>query len=460
MAVMTLPRRTASGATADRRPPAGDALAAGLARTAPSGETAARLAELAPAELSDGGRVDALIALHRHQGWLQAMELRLLADLEARPLQCIPGRPDALVDFDETREQVAAALHLRPDTAGARLWDARRLVGRFPVTVRELARGRIHFMQAKALVETTEAVAEQPELLQAIEESVLPRMPQQTVSATRKSIERAIHRLDPDGAERRHEQAKETRGTFVSPEPEGMATFGARLTAGEAAQVAAGLDAVAKAAPEEDVRTMGQRRADALVALVAGRTAGQGAGVVARSATGSLSLGRGRVGTVVQVTIPYDTLIGVSNAPGELRGHGPITAGQARALAFGPDSVWYRLLLEPATGRLVKTDPAAYRPTAELERHVIARDPHCRFPGCSRPADRSDLHHVRAFARGGRTDEDNLVPLCRRHHLTAHRAGWSLDYDPAGGGLTWTAPTGHSYASHPHRYPTGAPAAA
>ena len=448
----------------------GDRLAAELARVVPGGASAALLDGLRGGGLSDAGRIDALVAVHRHLGWLQALELALLADLEDRPLVSIPGHPDALNDFRETREQVAAALHVSPDTAGGKLADARRLVGEFPATVGALAEGRIHFMQAKVLSDLTvplsHAGADVGELLRAVEERVLPRMPEQAVAATRKAVRRAVVRVDPEGAERRHRVARAERCTFTVPEPDGMALFGARLAAQEAARVEAVLDGRARAAAPDDSRTLGARRADALVELVTGADAGgvpifgtgsasaARAGGVPEIGTGSGS--RGRVGVAVQVTVPWDVLVGASEAPAELAGYGPITASQARDLAFSTDATWRRLLTEPATGRVVKTDPTAYRPTAELERHVIARDPHCRFPGCARrsSSSRSDLHHVRRFSDGGPTDETNMIPLCRRHHLTAHRAGWRLAYDHSTGAVTWTAPTRHTYTTHPE--PTAA----
>jgi len=444
---------------------AGDQLAAELARAVPGGESAALLDGLGGGGLSDAGRIDALVAVHRHLGWLQALELALLADLDDHPLVSIPGHPDALNDFRATREQVAAALHFSPDTAGGRLADAQRLVATFPATVAALGEGRIHFMQAKVLSDLTKPLSHAGErageLQRAVEERVLPRMPEQAVSATRKAIQRAVIKADPAGAERRHQQAKAERCTFTVPEPDGMAMFGARLAAQDAARVEAVLDDHARSAADDDPRTLAARRADALVELVTGvqAEAVQISGTDAASASqaegvqkfGTGVASRGRVGVAVQVTVPWDVLLGTSEAPADLAGYGPITASQARDLAVSTDATWRRLLTEPATGTVIKTDPTTYRPTAELERHLIARDPHCRFPGCTRrsSSSRSDLHHVRRFADGGPTDETNMIPLCRRHHLTTHRAGWHLTYDPRKGTTTWTAPTAHTYTTHP-----------
>ncbi|MFE0252440.1 HNH endonuclease signature motif containing protein [Streptomyces sp. NPDC059010] len=158
------------------------------------------------------------------------------------------------------------------------------------------------------------------------------------------------------------------------------------------------------------------------------------------------------------MTLPFDILVGDEDGPAELKGYGPIAASQARALAFAPGTVWRRLLTAPETGLLIKTDPTTYRPTAETERHVIARDQHCAFPSCRMPAHRCDLDHVRPFdhrhpERGGQTVPDNLQPLCRRHHrLKTHHPGWRVTRDAHTGTTTWTAPTGHTYANSPPVY--------
>lgn len=56
----------------------------------------------------------------------------------------------------------------------------------------------------------------------------------------------------------------------------------------------------------------------------------------------------------------------------------------------------------------------------------------CAWPGCEAPPLACDLHHVHDFERGGRTDDDNLVPLCGIHHhaithgRTSPAACWSV----------------------------------
>lgn len=40
---------------------------------------------------------------------------------------------------------------------------------------------------------------------------------------------------------------------------------------------------------------------------------------------------------------------------------------------------------------------------------LFARDRGCTFPGCTRSAARSEIHHATDWANGGRTDLDNLT---------------------------------------------------
>ena len=62
------------------------------------------------------------------------------------------------------------------------------------------------------------------------------------------------------------------------------------------------------------------------------------------------------------------------------------------------------------------------------------------------PAIDCDIDHRTPWAETGRTDPDDLYPLCRYHHNLKTRFGWS--YKPvAASDLEFTTPLGHTYAT-------------
>ena len=93
-----------------------------------------------------------------------------------------------------------------------------------------------------------------------------------------------------------------------------------------------------------------------------------------------------------------------------------------------------------------------YRPPPSLRHLVTIRQRTCAEPGCQRPAHRSDLDHTLAYARGGRTCECNLAPLCRHGHRAKQAPGWRLD-QPEPGLMIWTLPSGRTYSAQPDVYP-------
>ncbi|WP_158374466.1 HNH endonuclease signature motif containing protein [Cellulosimicrobium cellulans] len=163
----------------------------------------------------------------------------------------------------------------------------------------------------------------------------------------------------------------------------------------------------------------------------------------------------GRPGAEVRITIPASTLLGLDDQPAHLDGHGPLDALAARALAA--DGVWQRVVTDPLTDRVLDVGRTRYRPPAALDELVRTRDGTCAAPGCTVPACGCDLDHTVEFhpqpgadpdAPLGRTDADNLGPLCHRHHRLKTDGGFRLR-QIAPGLFEWITPTGHRYLTRP-----------
>ena len=381
---------------------------------------------LALAGWDAGALVDLLVAVERGARTMQAVRYQVLAALAEHPVYGRGEMADAAVE-------VACALKISERSAQAQVGEARALAELFPEALGELAAGNVQTTQVRSLIEATVALSH--EAARAVQERVLPLMGGQNPAATRKALSRAVLKVDPEGAVRRHEAARRGRRVVHFPEADGMGTLSATLSAEQAVHAMAVIDAHARDARKEpgDARTREQARADSFYQLVTGCHGAYPA-------------------AVVQVTVGLDTLLGVDQEPGELCGYGPVTADTARMLAAGQDAVWRRLLTAPESGLVVKTDPCTYRPTAEVRRQVSARDGHCNFPGCAMPAARTDLDHVVAFdhrrpERGGLTVPENLQALCRHHHGLKTHGNWDVRLSETSATTTWTAPSGRRYAT-------------
>jgi len=198
---------------------------------------------------------------------------------------------------------------------------------------------------------------------------------------------------------------------------------------------------------------------------------------------------------LVTITIPWATLQGQSETPGEAGGFGPVDGDDARDLAAAaarhPRTRWCLTALNPdgtaaAHGCLPGRHPPpgtgppgtgppgslnltlipvargpcdhahaeiGYHPSRPLQHLIRARSATCTAPGCRRPAARCDLDHTVPWDQGGLTCECGLAPLCRHHHRCKQAEGWQLA-QPAPGVLIWRTPAGRTYATKPTEYVT------
>ncbi len=170
-------------------------------------------------------------------------------------------------------------------------------------------------------------------------------------------------------------------------------------------------------------RSLAERRADALVDMAAGSMGSEG--------DGSPTEGRSRFAATL--VLDWATATGTDPALDRIRQDllevGPVPRrvterllcdASVRVLTLGPDG-------QPLD--LGRTTPVV---SPAQRRALVVRDQHCQFPGCDRPTQWCDAHHLDHWLRDdGPTDLGNLVLLCRRHHRLVHH-GWELERNIAG----------------------------
>ena len=97
-------------------------------------------------------------------------------------------------------------------------------------------------------------------------------------------------------------------------------------------------------------------------------------------------------------------------------------------------------------GRATRTIPH------NLFRAVACRDGGCRFPGCDRPVNWTQGHHVRHWRNGGPTALKNILLLCTKHHTIVHAENWAIQLEPDGQAI-FTKPGGPVRMSKPRGSP-------
>ncbi len=194
-------------------------------------------------------------------------------------------------------------------------------------------------------------------------------------------------------------------------------------------------------------------------ATAAGAARGRslGAAVAAVTARGSRMLTRHGRRPHLTVTGAATTLAGLDELPGQLDGHGAITAPMLRAIAASFATLT-AITLDSATGAATGIGALTYRPRQHLADQVTTLAGTCRTPGCRQPAWRCHLDHLQPFnhqqpAAGGPTTLHNLHPQCAFHHLLKHHSNWTPQLQPDLT-ISWTTNTGHTATSHPREFTT------
>ena len=315
--------------------------------------------------LSDAQLIDAIVGFERLTGWAEARQARLLAEFARRR----PGDDPTLIATDKpctmskfAPDEVGLALKLARMTAKARLGRSVQLEQVLPETLTLWQQGRLDERRVTAICDATHYL--NADTARAVQHRVLDRAPTQTVGQLKAALKRAVNAADPEGAAERHKTARRDRRVSISEEQDGMASLWALMTAPDAQASYQWLTRLALGCGTDDPRGIDARRADIAAALLSGRLTnavpesdtnegtdrdgnrdnnvaddegcgGPACDPQASSAreAGGTDDGTGGTGfaprpvnpgkPLVQILMPFTTLIGSDNQPCELVGHGP-----------------------------------------------------------------------------------------------------------------------------------------
>ncbi len=410
-----------------------------LLRAVPGYKVLGELIQINPRTLGEAGKLDYLAALDRQESWICALKQEALVAI-AGEVADEDGGIFGAVD-DEEREDIATALRLSPTTAQSRIDVARVLVSHLPNTISALASGEISTAHANVIAkETATAIRNglSEEGIFRVEQAALAYAEFHTPGQVATKVKTTIAKFSPEEFEEIVDRARDARRVSCYPEADGMATVVAILPAEDAQTVMKSIEAYILKRNQDDegdaewsMLSADMKRADALTYIASQALASMADDV--RPHRRPISIG---------VAVDLQTLLGLAENPGQLAGYGAIPASVARRLAA--DGNWQRFISDPTTGNLLDFGREKYTPPQELVDYLLARDRVCRFPGCRRTGQSSDIDHALSWESGGETNPANLGLLCRRHHRMKTHGGWKLE-SHADGSCTWESPVGKQF---------------
>ncbi|GLY71171.1 HNH endonuclease signature motif containing protein [Amycolatopsis taiwanensis] len=276
-----------------------------------------------------------------------------------------------------------------------------------------LTAGDINAEHVQAITTTFQACPQIPVEQREADERILVELARQAGPETVRKACRRLHAIwDQDTAppaDKDREEANPLRRLDITRRKDGSMRFSGELDA-ESAEVLDGLlGPLAKPhknpeTGEHDTRAAAERAGDALAEIIA----------LAARCDELATQGGERAVMIVSVTLAelenrvrqaFLDIPGLSSVDGLRR-----LACESKVVPaiFGNNAA-----------PLYVGDASRFATPAQ-RRYLAARDGGCGFPGCTRGPKWTTPHHVTPWSVDKRTDADNLVLLCTRHHRVIH----------------------------------------
>lgn len=358
-----------------------------------------------------------LASVRRIEGWsrrLYAVILTVTNELDSRGLAARQG-------VSSTAVLLRQLLRLSPRVARRRVEDAKdvcsstalsgsRAASRLPGAATALRAGALSEEQFGVVRRTLRELPDDVDLRTRIEveQQLVGEAHRFDPSQLGKLAMRIRAHLDPDGMLRSERNVADRMELTLTQDVDGAIRVRGRLSAEGAALVRSALSPLAKPLPN-DTRSAAKRRADALVEI----------------ARRVLDAG----------TLPVEggvrPHIGLTVDLAELRRHtgvvdldwgGTVSIQAARRICCDAEII---PIVMRGGSQPLDVGRKHRLVNAPLRRALIARDRGCVAPGCDRPPEWCEAHHLVHWANGGATSIDNTALLCGYHHTLVHQGEWT-----------------------------------
>ena len=285
---------------------------------------------------------------------------------------------------------------------------ARKLV-ELPVVADAFGRGEISARHA--VVVANAHTPERAEHISNVEPQLVATAREHTPNELGSVVRYLIDAIDGDGGAASDEALLERRRHHMSSTLDGMVTYDGICDPETGAIHRAAINAeMDRDRVDHDPRTPAQRRFDALTNLL------------------RRSLDRGELGESrnvrphVTVVVDLDELPGstpelVAKVRTERRHDGHLSRATLERLTCDCN---ISRVITAGRSEILDVGRATRNPPPAIWKALVVRDQHCQAPGCDRPPESCEAHHIVHWTRGGPTNLDNLQLLCWNHHRYRH----------------------------------------
>ncbi|MEZ5323334.1 MAG: DUF222 domain-containing protein [Microthrixaceae bacterium] len=390
-------------------------------------EQASHVAALDASSLTDAELFDGVVGLEQARARLDAAECAMLAELHSRDAT---DRHHGL----RTKGWLSRNGHASPRTAGTRVSVAVTLRRVLDVTAAALADGRIGFDHAQVMARACNPRIETG--FAEMQQMLLELVPVMVFDRWRREVFAIADLLDQDGG---HDPSDDVESNRLRMRSTGDNVFFDGQLCGEHGLVT---ESVIESVTDElwrryrddhtatdgaiDIPSRATLRALALVEIC-------------RRAAGNPEPDAPSPGAEATLVIPAEQPDITADRYGTRRDPGALACD----LRLHPVIV-NSLGVPLDMGRQIRLANQAQR------RALALRDGGCCFPGCDRPPQHCDAHHIDHWTSDlGRTDVAHMALFCRHHHGVIHRHGWGATIDTHGR-TTITTPHGHTLTGQQH----------
>jgi hypothetical protein len=245
---------------------------------------------------------------------------------------------------------------------------------------------------------------------EVVDDSLLNAVADLPLNAVKPEVEKWRARQHPERDADVADAQRSRRYLRLTSQSDGMTRVDGLLDPESGAIVRSALDGVMNESFNDGTtRTRDQRCADALTQLSAACTKGEIKG--------------GRSNTKLLATVPFETITERADERGVTHVGATLDPATVRKLAC--DAGIHRVITGPGSS-ILDFGHETRLVSENLFLALVARDQHCRWPGCTIRATWCDAHHIIEWADGGPTTDENCALLCHRHHQLSHQPGWKI----------------------------------